>query len=382
MKLFLLFGIGADRYALEAGEVIEVLPLTALKQIPGAPAWVSGLLTHRGGPVPVIDLSALATGTPAAARTSTRTVLVHYRRAGETQVHCLPAPGTRHRDPALRSRRVRRRRHRRGRSALPGPGPGRCGRAGAMGPSTRCCLRPSTPCCSRRRRHHEPPHSHEPAGPDRGAAQAAHRAGCRSPGPGAIARAVQQRLDAINETDHQAYWLRLHGETEEFQALIEAVRGARDPVLPPSRSVARAQPLRRATAARHRSSAAPAQPALLHRRGALFDRHGAARQRRSRPPPGRGRRHQRAGARARARRPLSRPCLPQRAAGLPRPPFRRAAAATSWTSAYGSAWLRRGNLLEPGLLDGEAPFDFVFCRNLLIYFDLATQRQAVARWHA
>lgn len=89
MKLFLLFGIGADRYALEAGEVIEVLPLTALKQIPGAPAWVSGLLTHRGGPVPVIDLSALATGTPAAARTSTRTVLVHYRRAGETQVHCL-----------------------------------------------------------------------------------------------------------------------------------------------------------------------------------------------------------------------------------------------------------------------------------------------------
>ncbi|WP_375737569.1 CheR family methyltransferase [Pseudomonas boanensis] len=33
----------------------------------------------------------------------------------------------------------------------------------------------------------------------------------------------------------------------------------------------------------------------------------------------------------------------------------------------------RGNLLEPGLLAGEAPYDFVFCRNLLIYFDRPTQ---------
>ncbi|MFZ6045077.1 CheR family methyltransferase [Pseudomonas sp. CR3202] len=33
----------------------------------------------------------------------------------------------------------------------------------------------------------------------------------------------------------------------------------------------------------------------------------------------------------------------------------------------------RGNLLDPGLLAGEAPYDFVFCRNLLIYFDRPTQ---------
>ncbi|MDH4870680.1 CheR family methyltransferase [Pseudomonas sp. BN515] len=33
----------------------------------------------------------------------------------------------------------------------------------------------------------------------------------------------------------------------------------------------------------------------------------------------------------------------------------------------------RGNLLEPGLLAGEPPYDFVFCRNLLIYFDRPTQ---------
>lgn len=80
MKLFLLFRLGADHYALDATEVAEVLPLTRLKQIPGAPAWVAGMMERRGQPVPVIDLPALATGVPAALRTSTRTVLVHYRR--------------------------------------------------------------------------------------------------------------------------------------------------------------------------------------------------------------------------------------------------------------------------------------------------------------
>ncbi|GLK89066.1 CheR family methyltransferase [Pseudomonas turukhanskensis] len=36
-----------------------------------------------------------------------------------------------------------------------------------------------------------------------------------------------------------------------------------------------------------------------------------------------------------------------------------------------------GNLLEPGLLAGEQAYDFVFCRNLLIYFDVATQEQTM-----
>ncbi|MGU9806317.1 UNVERIFIED_CONTAM: chemotaxis protein CheR [Pseudomonas sp. CM11] len=37
--------------------------------------------------------------------------------------------------------------------------------------------------------------------------------------------------------------------------------------------------------------------------------------------------------------------------------------------------LQVGNLLDPTLLVNEAPYDFVFCRNLLIYFDQPTQQQ-------
>ena len=36
-----------------------------------------------------------------------------------------------------------------------------------------------------------------------------------------------------------------------------------------------------------------------------------------------------------------------------------------------------GNLLDPALVVNHVPYDFVFCRNLLIYFDLKTQQQAL-----
>jgi chemotaxis-related protein WspB len=76
--LFLLFQLGNDRYALDAGQVAEVLPLVDIKQIPQAPPAVAGLFDFRGDPVPVIDLSQAALGCPAQRRLSTRIILAHY----------------------------------------------------------------------------------------------------------------------------------------------------------------------------------------------------------------------------------------------------------------------------------------------------------------
>lgn len=84
--IFLLFQLGADRYALEARQIVEVLPLVALKTLPGAPRGIAGLLDYRGAAVPVVDLSALALDAPAALRVSTRLLLVNYP---------LPRGGTR-----------------------------------------------------------------------------------------------------------------------------------------------------------------------------------------------------------------------------------------------------------------------------------------------
>ena len=80
--LFLRFAIATDHYVIEASQVAEVLPWLALKHLPAAPAWVVGAFSYRGEPVPVIDLTRLATGVSAPERRSTRLVLVHY-----------PAPG-------------------------------------------------------------------------------------------------------------------------------------------------------------------------------------------------------------------------------------------------------------------------------------------------
>jgi chemotaxis-related protein WspB len=84
--LFLLFQLGNDRYALEAGRVLEVAPLAALRAIPRAPQAVAGVFNYRGRPVPVIDLSELTLGYPARDLLSTRIIMIRYPdRAGREQ---------------------------------------------------------------------------------------------------------------------------------------------------------------------------------------------------------------------------------------------------------------------------------------------------------
>lgn len=77
-ELHLQFQLGEDRYALPAREVVEVLPLRRLKQMPEAPEWVAGLFEHRGRMTPVIDLCQRVLGRKARSRSSTRLVLVRF----------------------------------------------------------------------------------------------------------------------------------------------------------------------------------------------------------------------------------------------------------------------------------------------------------------
>lgn len=84
--LFLIFRLGPERYALDANEIVEVLPCVALKTIPAAPAWVAGVFNYHGRTVPVIDLVALALGRPATDHVSTRTILVNYPAGDDAQI--------------------------------------------------------------------------------------------------------------------------------------------------------------------------------------------------------------------------------------------------------------------------------------------------------
>jgi chemotaxis-related protein WspB len=80
-SLFLLLRLGADRYAIDAGCVVEVLPIVRLKDIPCAPIGVAGMMSFRGSAIPVVDLGIIALDTATPARMMTRIVIVRYEPA-------------------------------------------------------------------------------------------------------------------------------------------------------------------------------------------------------------------------------------------------------------------------------------------------------------
>ncbi|PLP96665.1 CheR family methyltransferase [Cupriavidus pauculus] len=199
-------------------------------------------------------------------------------------------------------------------------------------------------------------------------------------GPAVIARAVEERRLAVGARDPAAYWNLLHAVPDELQTLIEAV-------------------------------VVPETWFFRHREALLALGRFAA--------------HRAFGEGERLLRVLSLPCSTGEEpysiamalfdAGLPANRFRvdavdvsaraleRARAGLYGGNAFrgvpldfrdryfaqaptgyqlsekvrAQVRLLQGNLMSPGLLASEPPYDFVFCRNLLIYFDPATQQQVV-----
>lgn len=76
--LLLQFQLGAERYVIDTADVVQVLPLVAIKPIPQAPHGVAGVFDFHGRPVPAVDLSQLMLGRPAERRLSTRVILTRY----------------------------------------------------------------------------------------------------------------------------------------------------------------------------------------------------------------------------------------------------------------------------------------------------------------
>ncbi len=74
--LILTFTAGANRYAVDVGRVVELVPRVELRKLPHAPACLAGLLGYRGKIVPVIDLGILLDANPCRDRLSTRIILV------------------------------------------------------------------------------------------------------------------------------------------------------------------------------------------------------------------------------------------------------------------------------------------------------------------
>jgi chemotaxis-related protein WspB len=97
--LFLLFQIGRGRYAVDAGRVVEVLPLMRVDHLPHAPAGMAGVLCYRGAPLPVIDLSLVLLNCPAQQKLSTRILVVDCAGGRRLGLIAERANGTLRREP-------------------------------------------------------------------------------------------------------------------------------------------------------------------------------------------------------------------------------------------------------------------------------------------
>lgn len=73
--LFLLFQLGDTGYALEANRIVQMLPFIVPKPIRGAHHQVAGSIAYRGRYLPVVDVTLLETGRPAARRMGTRIIV-------------------------------------------------------------------------------------------------------------------------------------------------------------------------------------------------------------------------------------------------------------------------------------------------------------------
>ncbi|HEY6829400.1 MAG TPA: chemotaxis protein CheW [Gemmatimonadaceae bacterium] len=76
MKL-VIFELGGDLFAADVLAVDRVLRYAAPSGVPDVPSWVEGVIEHRGGVIPVIDLRRRVGAPETAIGTGTRTIVLN-----------------------------------------------------------------------------------------------------------------------------------------------------------------------------------------------------------------------------------------------------------------------------------------------------------------
>ncbi len=84
--LCLTFEISENRYAVDAKEVVEIIPPVNLFPMPKSPAYFAGRFNYRGKIVPVIDLRDLLMGFSTKRLLSTRILVVNYMVDSEPHI--------------------------------------------------------------------------------------------------------------------------------------------------------------------------------------------------------------------------------------------------------------------------------------------------------
>lgn len=57
MNQYLTYYVAGEEYAVTILKVTEIIDCISLTYVPGAPAWIRGVLNLRGAVVPVVDLA-------------------------------------------------------------------------------------------------------------------------------------------------------------------------------------------------------------------------------------------------------------------------------------------------------------------------------------
>ena len=83
---YITFKLGDELFAINVGQVREVLDLSLITKVPTAPAYMRGVVNVRGSAIPVVDLRAKFGLPPVADTVNTRILVLELELGGEATV--------------------------------------------------------------------------------------------------------------------------------------------------------------------------------------------------------------------------------------------------------------------------------------------------------